>query len=106
MVGIGRITRFWENYWISKRSLADLLPKFYNISLDHNVTVNTLLTNGISALKFRRTLAGERLSQLGSTDTALCRHTGMGYCSDTGYCLILIPYVSADFRIKKKRKHY
>jgi hypothetical protein len=36
--------------------------------LDHNVMVNTVLTNGISALKFRRTLVGERLSQLGRTD--------------------------------------
>jgi hypothetical protein len=60
-VGDGRRCRFWEDVWLCENSLANTFPRLYSISLDQHITVHRVFTAGISYLRFRRDIVGEKL---------------------------------------------
>jgi hypothetical protein len=60
-VGDGRRCRFWEDVWLGENPLANMFPRLYSISLDQHITVHQVFAAGISNLRFRRAIVGEKL---------------------------------------------
>jgi hypothetical protein len=60
-VGDGQRCRFWEDVWLGENSLANTFPRLYSISLDQHITVHQVFAAGISNLRFRRAIVGEKL---------------------------------------------
>jgi hypothetical protein len=60
-VGDGKNTMFWVDNWIGGKPLAEKFPRLYNISLSKQVTETKVLNAGWDALKFRRSLVGEKM---------------------------------------------
>ena len=58
-VGDGRNTRFWEDSWVDDKPLREAYPRLYDISFDHNITVEEAIQKGWHEFRFRRTLHGE-----------------------------------------------
>jgi hypothetical protein len=53
------MTRFWEDIWHEGKTLAKVYPRLYNLSLNHNVTVQKVVTSFGGCLIFRRGLWGD-----------------------------------------------
>jgi hypothetical protein len=61
-VGNGSNTRFWEDTWLGKTSLAQQYPSLYNITHHKNVTVAHVLGQSPLNITFRRLLNGNKWS--------------------------------------------
>lgn len=57
----GKKTRFWEDRWLGKDSLALTFPKLYNFSQNHHITARDAFSSNLSSLSFRRALVGEKI---------------------------------------------
>nr|AAM08546.1 Putative retroelement [Oryza sativa Japonica Group]AAP53436.1 retrotransposon protein, putative, unclassified [Oryza sativa Japonica Group] len=62
-LGDGKQTLFWEDNWIGGRPLALQFPTLFNITTTKQIIVSKVMLGGWDAIKFRRTLHGDRLME-------------------------------------------
>jgi hypothetical protein len=60
-VGVGLMTRFWEDRWIIHRPLKDFCLNLFNVVHKKNVLVRVVMNGNIPNLSFYRTIVGVKL---------------------------------------------
>jgi hypothetical protein len=55
----GNKTRFWEDIWHGGKPLSEVFPRLFNLSMNHNVTVQRVVSSFGICLIFRRILWGD-----------------------------------------------
>lgn len=76
MIGDGKNTRFWEDWWVGDKPLKFSYPRLYLLSFDHNISVANAVAKGWERFSFRRTLLGESL-ELWNSLKARCEEIQM-----------------------------
>lgn len=61
ILGDGKNTRFWEDWWVGVEPLKLAYPRFYLLSFDHNISAVEATEKGRKGFTFRRTIFGEAL---------------------------------------------